>query len=160
MTLHFTTSIFRRSLSAVALLFALFGAHGSAFALTTEHATICKPYGNSNTPGLNSYVTGVFPSPQTQAMVVCPVVRTAPAPANGYSVWVDGYAGNYSTYCTLFSYNYDNTYLGSVTVQIGPNVTFHKLLTLPQSQVPALSSQGVYCALPDGAGLYDIEPVQ
>ena len=158
MTLHFTTSIFRRSLSAVALLFALFGAHGSAFALTTEHATICKPYGNSNTPGLYSYVNGAYNYSGAAMGVVCPIIRTVEAGTGGYSVWVDGTAASGTAYCSIYSYSYTNTYLGSVNFTA--TGAFDQKVTLPQSMVPMYSSQALYCYLPNSGGLFDVEPIQ
>jgi hypothetical protein len=153
-----SASLFGRVMSAMALAFALFGMSGSAMALTTEHGTVCKPYGNSNTSGLYSYVTGVYNYSGAALGVACPVVRTVAAGAGGYSVWVDGTASTGTAYCTLYSYNYDGTYLGSVS--FSATGTFSRLVTLPQSQVTTFSSQVVYCSLPNNGGLFDIEPVQ
>jgi hypothetical protein len=152
------TSLSRRTLSGLAIVFSLMGLHGSALALTTEHATVCKPYGNSNTGGLYSYISGVFNYSGSAMGVACPVVRTVAAPATGFSVWVDGTASTGTVSCTLYSYNFNNTYLGSVS--FSATGVFDQLLTLPQSQVPTYSSQVVYCYLPANGGLFDIEPVQ
>ena len=142
--------------SATAALFVLLGSQ-SAFALTTEHATICKPYGNSGTAGLFSYTNGVYNNSGTAMGVICPVVRTVAAGAAGYSVWVDGTSSS-TTSCTLYSYNYAGAYLGSTS--FSATGRFSRLLTLPQSQVPTYSSQAVYCYLPTNGSLNDIEPVQ
>jgi len=138
--------------------FAALGTQTSAFALTTQHGTVCKPYGNSNTAGLYSYINGAFNYSGASLGVACPVVRTVAAPASGFSVWVDGTASTGTVSCTLYSYNFNNTYLGSVS--FSATGTFDQLLTLPQAQVPTYSSQVVYCYLPANGGVFDVEPVQ
>jgi hypothetical protein len=148
-----------RTLAPMGLVVAaLAGMHNSASALTTEPGASCKPYGNSNTAGLYSYVSGVYNYSGGSMSVACPVVRTVAAPAGGYSVWVDGSASSGTTSCTLYSYNYTNAYLGSVS--FSATGVFDRLLTLPQSQVPTFSSQVVYCYVPANGALYDVEPVQ
>jgi hypothetical protein len=153
-------SLSRIAVSALFSACGLVGISGSAFALTTEHGTICKPYGNSNTANLFSYTNGVTNGAAGAMGVICPVIRTAPAGAGGFSVWVDGSGGTGTAYCTLYSYNYTGAYLGSVS--FNATGTFTRLVTLPQAQVPTYSSQAVYCSLPGGSQgrLFDIEPVQ
>jgi len=151
-------SLSRLVLSALFGFVALIGMQTSAFALTTQHATICKPYGNSNTAGLYSYVTGAFNYSGASMSVACPVVRTTAAPASGFSVWVDGTAASGTISCSLYSYNYNGTFLGSTS--FSATGVFDRQLTLPQSQVPTYSSQVVYCYVPNSGGIYDIEPVQ
>ena len=136
----------------------LFGVSNSAMALTTEHASICKPYGNSSTAGLYSYTSGAWNYSGFSMGVACPVIRTVAAPAGGFSVWVDGTAAAGTASCTLYSYNYDNTYMGSIS--FSATGKFDRLLTLPSAQVPTYSTQMVYCYLPVNGGLFDIEPVQ
>jgi len=151
-------SLSRLVLSALFGFVALIGMQTSAFALTTQHATICKPYGNSNTANLYSYVTGVFNYSGNFMSVACPVIRTIAAPSGGFAVWVDGTAASGTASCTMYSYSFSNTYLGSVS--FSATGKFDRLLTLPASQVPAYSSQVVYCYLPANGGLVDVEPVQ
>ena len=148
----------RHMLAVFAAAFAFLGGQSSAFALTTEHATVCKPFGDSSTPGLNSRINGVFNFSGVSLGVVCPVVRTVAAPATGYSVWVDGTASTGSAYCSLYSFNYNQTLMGAVS--FSATGVFSRLLTLPQSQVPFYSSQVVSCSLPPNGVLYDVEPVQ
>lgn len=136
----------------------LMGVHGSAAALTTEHGSTCKPYGNSATSGLYSYISGVYNYSTASMGVACPVVRNGEAATTGYSVWVDGSASNGTTSCTLYSYSFGDNYLGSIS--FSATGVFDRLLTLPQSQVPAYSSQVVYCYVPVNGSLYDVEPVQ
>jgi hypothetical protein len=147
-----------QALASLALAAFAFLAAPSAQALTTEHGTICKPYGNSNQSGLYSYISGAFNYSGNSLGVACPVVRTVAAPSTGFSVWVDGSAGSGTASCTMYSYNFTGAYLGSVS--FSATGTFDRLLTLPQSQVPTYSSQVVYCYLPNSGGVFDVEPVQ
>ena len=155
-----TRSIFTKTLALLALVSALIGLPGSAMALTTEHGSICKPYGNSNTAGLYSSIYGASNYSGTGLSIICPVVRTVPAPLGGYSVWVDGAsAASDTTYCSLYSVDYNGTYLGAASFSAtGPNFT--RLLTLPASQVPYYSSQSVYCYVPNNGSISDVEPIQ
>ena len=137
---------------------ALMGVHGTASALTTESATVCKPYGNSNTAGLYSYVNGVHNYSGASMAVACPIIRTVAAPSGGYSIWVDGSAAAGTASCSIYSYNYTGAYLGSVS--FSATGTFDRLITLPAAQAPTYSSQVVYCVLPNNGGLFDVEPVQ
>lgn len=155
--LSIARSFFMRTLASLALGSALIGLHGSAMALTTEHGSICKPYGNSNTGGLYASILGVANYSGAGLSVICPVVRTVTVPTDGsFSVWVDVSTASGSFSCGLYSVNYDGTYLGSVSFS---GVGTH-LLTLPQTVVPFFSSQSVYCYMPNGGTIYDIEPVQ
>ncbi|HEX7639134.1 MAG TPA: hypothetical protein VF457_12120 [Burkholderiaceae bacterium] len=148
-----------RAMAPIALVAgSLMGVHGSAAALTTEHGSNCKPYGNSATSGLYSYISGAYNYSGGSMGVACPVVRTAAAPSTGYSVWVDGSASTGTTSCTMYSYNYTGAYLGSIS--FSATGVFDRLLTLPASQVPTYSSQVVYCYVPANGSLYDVEPVQ
>jgi hypothetical protein len=151
-----------RSLSTLALaVFSSLWGH-SAFALTTEHGTICKPYGYTNTAGLYAATSGVYNYSGGNLGVACPVVRTISAPAGGnYSVWVDGTtAAGTNGSCTLYSYNYNGTFMGSVSTGALPAGNFTRLLTLTAAQVPYYSSQMVYCYLPPNGAVRDVEPVQ
>jgi len=158
--LFIAPSFFTRALAALALGLALMGLHGSAMALTTEHGTICKPYGNSNTAGLYASIYGVANYSGAGLAVICPVVRTVTVPAgSSFSVWVDGSAAaSDTTYCSLYSTNYDGSYLGAAS--FSATGAFSRLLTLPDTQVPYYSSQSVYCYVPNNGNLYDIEPNQ
>ncbi len=147
----------RPVLSVLAAALAFMG-QSSAFALTTESATVCKPFGDSSTPGLNSRINGVFNFSGGSLGVVCPLVRTVAAPAAGYSVWVDGTASTGSASCSLYSFDYNQTFMGAASFTA--TGVFSRVLTLPQSQVPFYSSQVVSCYLPPNGVLYDIEPMQ
>ena len=152
---------FMRALALMALaLGTLMGVHGQSWAapLTTLNGNTCKPYGNSATSGLYSYTNSAYNASGGSMYVNCPVVRTGSALSTGYSVWVDGSAASGTTTCWLYSYNYNGTYLGSVS--FSATGTFDRELTLTQAQVPYYSSQSLLCYVPNGGSMYDIEPVQ
>jgi hypothetical protein len=154
-------SLSKFALSATLGACGLLGLSSSAFALTTENGSICKAYGSTTTPGIYSYVNGTYNYSGNFTSLLCPVVRTIPAPSGGYSVWVDGTTGTAGGgYCYLYSYDYDATYKGSVGTGPLPVGKFDRLLTLTAAQVPFYSSQSVYCYLPNGGGVFDVEPVQ
>lgn len=149
-----------KSLASLALGTLACAAAPSAFALTTEHASVCNPYGYTNQAGFFRGINGLFNYSGSSNSIVCPVVRTIAAPSTGFQVWVDGTVGGSGTgTCTLYSYDYTGVYKGSVSVTVGPGF-FDKLITLPQTAVPTFSSQSVLCYLPTSSGIYDVEPVQ
>ena len=140
-------------------LAALFGAHAGAFADTSAHGAICRPAGTAdgNNVFLAPNVSGVSNLSLVTLTVVCPVVRAALPPSTGFTVWVDGYSGVNTAICALYSRDYRNVLLGSVSA-IGSSV-FDMNLTLPAAQVPMYSSQVVVCQLPSGGAIWDIEPM-
>lgn len=148
----------RKSFGALCVMGLLTGAAAPALALTTEHGTICKPYATTSPSSLGSYLDGVQNVSGSTIYVVCPVVRTIAAPAGGFTVWVDGSANNGTVYCYLYSYNYNRQLLGSTS--FNATGTFDRTLTLPQDQVTTYSSQVVFCSLPPGGAVFDVEPVQ
>jgi len=149
------------ALSATLGACGLLGLSTSAFALTTEHGSICKAYGSSTTAGVYTYITGTFNSSGGSLGLICPVVRTIPSPAGGYSVWVQGTSGAAGGgSCAMYSYDYNNTFKGSIGTGALPAGFFSRVLTLTAAQVPFWSSQSVYCYLPSGGGIYNVEPVQ
>ena len=134
------------------------GAIEPSSALTTQHGAICQQQGGPLV-GAGPNVNGFTNSTSSGVNVVCPIVRVSQPPAGGLTVWIDGYAGNQPTFCTLYSYNYYNTGgpIGSVSTTINSGY-FDVLLTLPQSQVPFYSSQVLWCFLAPGGNIKDIEP--
>jgi hypothetical protein len=140
---------------------AMLALSGSALALTTDHGTTCTAYGSTTTAGVYSYVNGTYNYSGGYLGLICPVVRTIPAPSAGYQVWVDGTtASGTSGYCALYSYDYTGAYMGSVSTGTLPAGRFSRILTLPALQVPTWSSQSIYCYLPTSGGISDVEPVQ
>jgi hypothetical protein len=81
--------------------------------------------------------------------VVCSVPRSPLAVgATSGSFYVDG--DNFSgatTSCTLYSYNYDGTYLGSVGFSAA-ELHFDRLVTLPAAQLSMWAYVYMECAIP------------
>jgi hypothetical protein len=144
-------------LSALLGSIGLMGVPTSASAtVTTQPGTSCKAYGNSK--GLKNYLQGINNPTATAQGVVCPVTRTALPTGTNWPVYVDGNFGAGVGYCTLYSYDFTGGYLGSYTVS-GITGVFDKLLILPATQVTPYSYQSVYCNVPAGGYVYDVEPV-
>ena len=133
--------------------------HTSVFADATQHGAICRGGGvqDGNNVFLVPDMSGVHNMSLATLSVVCPVIRTEPVPAAGLIVWVDGYGGAGTASCTLYSKDYKNLLLGSVSVSAA--AVFDMKLTLPASLVPKYSSQVVVCQLPSGGSIWDVEPL-
>jgi hypothetical protein len=139
-------------LTAIGLL----GLQGTAMALTTQGALVCKGNG-AVAAGLYFDRHGVWNGGDAQG-VYCPVPRLAAAPASGFSVLVDGFAPPGTTvYCSMYSDDWNDAFVGYVAA---PALTgkFSFYLTLPQSQVPTFSTQTVYCHLPHYGELFNVDP--
>jgi hypothetical protein len=151
-------SLYKFVLSLSLTAMGLFGLQGSAMALTQQSGTICRPhnYANGNNAVLYTDTSGIYNFEAAAHQVDCPIVRTTTAGASGLHVWVGGKG---SSYCGLFSYDFYGTYLGSTAFQSTAAQTFAHEFVLPQSQVPAYSSQSIYCNLGSGAALFSIDPI-
>jgi hypothetical protein len=155
------TSIIRRLVGACAFACGLAALHAPAFALVVpEHGSICKPYGDSASPGLIAYGVGLYNGSGTTRTAVCPIERTFSAPPNGFSVVIHIYTGAGATSaCQLASFDELGNFMGSVaTVPLPPGKT-EPVLTLPQVDVPDWSFQVVLCTMPTGSVIYGISPV-
>jgi len=156
-------SIFKLVLSLSLTPVGLLGLQQSAMALTTINANICAL--TDSGPAMIRTTRGIENPSDFLRIVVCPIVRTAAAPAAGFSVWVDGslvtpspaHAGE-GLFCALDSYNYNGQLLGSTSLFTQTPGNFDRLLTLPQSQAPTFSHQALTCTMPAFATLFDIEP--
>jgi hypothetical protein len=143
------------SLTAIGLL----GLQGSAMALVSTNANICQIVDLSPGPGIFRDSRGITNFAASQRSVHCPIVRIGPAPAGGFSVFVDGsVAAGTSLTCQLTSTNFNNTFLGLASLFINTPGNFDRLLTLPQSQVPMFSHQVLSCSMPPNSSLFDIQP--
>jgi hypothetical protein len=144
------------SLSLTAI--GLFGLQGSAMALTQQNGSICRPhnYANGNNAVLYTTTQGIFNFDTAAHQVDCPVIRSTQAGTSGLHVWV---AGQGSNYCVLSSYDFYGSFLGSTSFQSSGAQTFAHEFVLPQSQVPAYSTQALYCNLGSGGALFSIDPV-
>ena len=119
-------------------LIGFFAAQDSALALTQVPGAECKPYGNSTTTGLYAQTNGSFNYSGNSMYVVCPITRAATTQSSGYfQVFVDGNAGSGTTYCWLYSYDYDNTFLG--TAYFSASGVFRGALSLNPALAPYFS---------------------
>jgi hypothetical protein len=150
-------SIYKLVLSSGLATVGLFGLQGSATAVTSINANACQP--TELTPGIirsGGFIQNVGANNRT---VICPVMRIAEAPANGWSVFVDGNApATGSLSCQLESYSFTNKFLGAVSFVARPG-NFDETLTLPPEKVPKFSHQALFCSLPPNGSLFDIEPI-
>ncbi|WP_280152061.1 hypothetical protein [Piscinibacter sp. XHJ-5] len=140
-------------------------AQGSAIAVTTVPATLCKTYGATAVSGLSSSHTGLYNTNPAPVSVICPVPRTRPAAADGYRAFVNGRQPTGTTLsCTLHSQRHDSYTLGASTfARVGdptPGGIVRMSAVLTVDKVSPLSYQSVWCSLPPGAKLFDIELVQ
>jgi hypothetical protein len=145
------------SLTAIGLL----GLQGSAMALTALNANICQL--TDLTPGMIRSTGFIQNISANSRDVICPVVRIGPAPAAGWSVYVDGNLPvalpvGLGVRCQLESWDYTNHFMGAVSFEANAAGNFDRLLTLAADQVPFYSHQVVTCRLPTNTSLFDIEP--
>ena len=148
-------SSFTRFTALVAVAGAgLLAAVQPAAAYTQIPANTCKPYGDSSASGLQSYSTGVSNGTGAAMYVTCPITRVN-APSNSFQVFVDGNAASSTVYCWLYSYDYDNTFLGYAFA--AGSGAFRAALNLTPAVVPFFSSQVAVCYLPAGASIYNLQ---
>jgi hypothetical protein len=148
------TSKWILSVSASAL--AAFGVHGAAMAETTEHATVCKPTGNSNRSGLFADSRGVRNATTASLEAVCPVVRVKqPLSTAFFDVKVDGEGPGT---CTAYSFGQpDGGWRGqSATLSAPASGPWSLLLRIDPGRTPAGSYQSVVCRLASGTRLFGI----
>ena len=143
-------SLYKLVLSSSLTAIGLFGLQGSAMALTSINANICQSDFNVRIIRSGGFIQNASAN---TISVVCPVIRTAAAPAFGWQVYVDGSAPAPTTArgklsCQLESYNFDNKFLGAVSFTIENASKFDRLLTLPVALVPFYSHQALVCSLP------------
>jgi hypothetical protein len=152
-------SLYKFVLSLSLATMGLFGLQGSALALTQQNGSICRPhnYANGNNAVLYTTGRGIFNFDTAAAhQVDCPIIRSTSAGASGLHVWVAGQGANY---CQLDSFDFYGTHLGGTSFQSTGSQTFSHEFVLPQSQVPAYSTQSLYCNLGSGGALFSIDPV-
>jgi hypothetical protein len=154
-------SLFKLALSLGLTALGLFGLQGSAMALVALNANICQ----STDPGPGIIRSGGFiqNAAANSRVVICPVIRIGEVPVSGWSVFVDGNApaptpAGGTLRCQLESYNFTNQFLGAVSFTVDAAGNFDRLLTLPKALVPTFSHQALFCSLPPGGSIFDIEP--
>ncbi len=157
-------SMYKLALSSSLAITGLFGLQGAAMAVTTMNANICA-FQDENVPGvagIHRQGNSITNFGAENRNVVCPIVRTAQARANGWGVRVSGskVAGGASLTCTLISTDFNNQFLGLTTLILDSATVgnFDRSMLLSQSQVPPSSHQALTCILPHNASLFAIQP--
>jgi len=135
----------------------------TAQATNANHSgTICKNYNASQVTDIDYLASGTRNINASPRSIICPLVR-APTSTNSAAVYVDGYhSGSQTTTCTLYSYNYNGTYLGSVSFTQTGSGAFDRYLSLPAPQAPTYATLSVLCTIPGGGAgiIYDIDVIQ
>ena len=140
---------------------ALVAVHPSALAAWTYdtlHGTVCKPAGTGGIGAAISASTSGIRNTSAVATVVvlCPVIRTVPAPVIGYRVYVNG--SGLANNCRLYSQAYTGSTLWSA-VMTGTDAGKRVTAVLPGDS-PTQSSQVVECRLPPNGAITHLEFVQ
>jgi hypothetical protein len=132
----------------------------SAGTITTQHGSKCRQQGQSTYSHAFKAVNGLWNYTDAPMNVACPLIRVGPTGSGGLRAWVDGYAPSGSRLeCTLISADYDGLQIAGATFTLtGTGANFDRRVELPKATVPTYSSQLVWCTLPPGGAIYDIEP--
>jgi hypothetical protein len=147
-------------LSLTAAAFALMGGvPNTAHAVNANHSgTVCKNYNAAEATDIDYLTSGTRNLNANTRYVICPLVNSPTGSA--INVYVDGYAASGRTIsCTLYSYNYLGSYLGSQSFPSARTGKFDVYLSVPTNY---WGGSSVLCALPpSGSGvIYDVDIVQ
>ena len=148
---------FQQTLAAVVGSAALMAIHPSALAewtYDTLHGTACKPAGAGNA-GIIASTGGISNANTVETTVLCPVMRTIPAPTTGYRVYVNG---RDVQKCWLYSRASTGEPLWSA-LMTGSDPRRRVTALMPGTS-PTQSSQVVECNLPPNGAIYSLEFVQ
>ena len=135
-------------------------AHAAGPAMDSS-GTVCRPIGESSQPGLSMTVVGLYVTAPAGMGVLCPMLRSAqPTVTGGMNVWIDFQLPvNTTINCTLFSVAEDGSIMGTASRSNPGDGTPNDMnIFIPTSQMMYLSSANLYCTLPHGAWLFDVEP--
>lgn len=134
---------------------------GNAYAVNANNAgTICKNYNASQVADIDYLPNGTRNLNASSRYVICPIVRSPTSASYAVNVYVDGFAAAGRTIsCTLYSYDYTGTFLGSQSFPSARTGTFDQYLSVPGHYWGTAS---VLCLLPGSAGgiIYDVDVVQ
>jgi len=140
--------------------FASFGLCSNAYAVNANHSgTVCKNYNASQVTDIDYLPNGTRNLNASARYVICPITRS-PTSTNQVSVYIDGFASSGNTVsCTLYSYDYNGTFLGSQSFPTPRTGTFDQHLAVAGSY---WGNASVLCLLPGNAGgiIYGVEVVQ
>jgi hypothetical protein len=129
------------------------------------HGTLCLPFeGRDNAANFIMDAVGLYNRgggvANGVAFALCPAVRsidTTPTGIVAFFVDGDNFVGGTTT-CTLYSYDYTGTFLGSVQGQSSAR-SYDMYLTLPPEQASFWAYTSVACEIPAGGRLRGVTSV-
>ncbi len=140
-----------KKLSLLAVVAGLTALAAPAFAHENVSGVACRNYNAGQVTDIDYVTSGVRNINSSGARsVICPV-DFVPTADGSITVYVDGRNSNtsVSTTCTLTSYNWNNTFLGSVSAtKTNVSGAWEMTLTLPAAQASIWSYLTVLCTLP------------
>lgn len=138
----------------------LFGIAPNADATNINtHGAACQNYFPSQVGDMDYNPSGLKNVNSAPRSVVCPISRS-PLPSGNASFYVDGSnPSGSSTTCTISSYNFNGTFLGSSTFTDSA-ANFDHLVSLPAAQVPTFAYVSALCTLPASGMLRGITALQ
>ncbi len=134
------------------IILSAFSVSASATNINTS-GTACHAYNAAQVADIDYIQSGARNYATSPRSVICPVPREplASGATTGY-VYVDGSnAAGTSTSCTLSSYNYNGTFLGSVSFTSSA-ATYDNGLSLTSAQLSTFAYTAVLCTLPANSG--------
>ncbi len=139
-----------KKLSLLAVVAGLTALAAPAFAHDNESGVACRNFNAGEVTDIDYLTSGVRNISSASRSVICPV-DFVPTSDGSITVYVDGRNSNttVSTSCTLNSYDWNNTYLGSVSdTKTGVSGAWEMALVLPAGQASVWSYLTVLCSLP------------
>lgn len=109
-----------------------------------HNGSICHNYNKGQANDLDFYTDGIKNASTGYRSVICPLVVTHTAGQTYGSVYVD-FNTPTAFSCTLYSYSYYDTYLGSKSATTSTGASFVYLGTVPAN---TYSNHAVLCTLP------------
>lgn len=153
-------SVYGLGLAATLSAIASFCLSSNAYAVNANHSgTVCKNYNAAQATDIDYLTNGTRNLNASSRYVICPITRS-PTSTNQVSVYVDGFAASGKTIsCTLYSYDYNGTFIGSQSFPTPRTGTFDQYLSVAGRY---WSNASVLCLLPASAGgiIYGVEVVQ
>lgn len=127
----------------------------AAWTYDTLHGSACKAAGGCNA-GIRASTGGISNANAIATTVLCPVMRTIPAPTTGYRAYVNG--SGMTNNCRLHSRSHTGSLLWSA-LMTGTDAGKRVTAVLPADS-PMQSSQVVVRKLPPGGAIFSLEFVQ
>ena len=141
--------------------FGLLSLSSNAYAVNANNSgTSCRNYNAAQVADIDYLASGTRNLNASSRYVICPIVRSTTSASYAVNVYVDGFAAaGKSISCTLYSYDFTGTFLGSQSFPTARTGTFDQYLSVAGHY---WSNASVLCLLPGSAGgiIYDVDVVQ